>query len=151
MNMPLVKHGTNGHETAPKRRDLWQRFADDRLRWPFLFWPELGEVVRLEEFHENDTLVIRAELPGIDPDKDVEISVTDHVLRIEAERHEEEKTEGRRYTRREFRYGSFVSEVPLPAGATEEDVKATYNDGILEIRVPVPQVKAATKIAVTKS
>jgi HSP20 family protein len=96
---------------------------------------------------------VRAELAGIDPDKDVEITVKDGMLQITAERRVEEKTEDKGYTRHELRYGSFSRALPLPEGASESDIKATYKDGILEIRVPVTEPVAAaepTKIAVTK-
>jgi HSP20 family protein len=63
--------------------------------------------MRVEEFAEDGTLVVRADLPGIDPDKDVEISLRDHALTIEAERREEEKTEKRHDICSELRYGSF--------------------------------------------
>jgi HSP20 family protein len=72
-------------------------------------------------------------------------------LRVHAERREETKSEDKGSYRSEFRYGSFTRVVPLPAGATEKDVKATYKDGILEIRVPVDRAVAeATKIPVQR-
>lgn len=102
-------------------------------------------MLRVEEFKENGDLVIRAEMPGINPESDVEITVSDNMLRIKAERRQESKTEDKQGYRSEFRYGSFTRALTLPAGATEEDVKATYNDGILEVRVPVSEEKAAAK------
>lgn len=81
-------------------------------------------------------------MPGLDPDKDVEIDVTGQMLRIRAERRQESKTEDKGRYRSEFRYGSFSRAVPLPAGATDQDVKATYKDGILEVRVPIDHGKA---------
>lgn len=93
-------------------------------------------------------LVVRAELAGIDPDKDVEITVEGPMLRITAERREQEQSEGRDYVRKEFRYGSFTRTFPLPEGVTETDVKATYKDGILEVRVPLPQRAEAVKVPV---
>ena len=57
------------------------------------------ELIRVDEYQENGTLVVRAELPGIDPDKDVEITVSDGILRIEAERRQEAKTEEKGYVR----------------------------------------------------
>ncbi len=95
------------------------------------------EVIRVDELLDDGTLVIRAELPGVDPDKDVEISVADHMLCITAERRTEEREEDKGYVRRELRYGSFARTLPLPEGAAEDDVRATYTDGILEIRVPI--------------
>lgn len=103
-------------------------------------------MLRVEEFkEENGTLVVRAEMPGLDPEKDVEITVSDNMLRIKAERRQESKTEDKTGYRSEFRYGSFTRAIALPAGATEEDVKASYNDGILEVRVPVSEEKASAK------
>jgi HSP20 family protein len=60
---------------------------------PFARWPDMDAMIRGEEFHDDGTLVVRADLPGIDPAKDVELTVADGMLRIEAERREEEKKE----------------------------------------------------------
>lgn len=109
------------------------------------------DMIRVDEFHENGTLVVRAELPGIDPDKDVELTVTDGMLRIAAERREEEKTEEKGYLHHELRCGSFTRTLPLPEGISEADIKADYKDGILEIRVPAPEPAPATKIPIAKS
>lgn len=125
------------------------------MRRPFgLSWDWPGEdLIRVDEFREGNTQVIRAELPGIDPEKDVEITVADGMLRINAERRVEEKTQDNGYTRHEMRYGSFTRTLPLAEGATESDIRASYKDGILEIRVPVTEQIATsepTKIAVSK-
>jgi HSP20 family molecular chaperone IbpA len=90
-----------------------------------------GHMVRVEDYVEGDKYVVRAELPGIDPAKDVAVTLHKGVLTVTAERREEKKEEHRS----EFRYGSFTRAVSLPAGADEEDAKATYTDGILEIRI----------------
>lgn len=104
--------------------------------------------LRVEEFIDEGTLVVRAELPDIDPDKDVELSVANGVLHIRAHREEKtEKTEKDVY-RSEFRYGSYVRNVALPERVKDEDVTASYKDGILEIRAPM--AKAEEKPPVTK-
>jgi HSP20 family protein len=129
--------------------------------WFFEDWPELfrrawlnwwgGErFMRVEEYTEDGTLVVRADLPGIDPDKDVEITVSHHMVTIEAERKEEEKTEKRHYIRKELRYGSFSRDIPVPEGVSDADIKANYKDGILNVRIPYPEAKQAKKIAITK-
>jgi len=121
---------------------------------PVMFWPERGlDGMHVEEFTEEGTLVIRAELAGIDPDKDVEISVEGDMLHIGAERRAEERTEGRDYVRQELHYGSFHRDLPLPKGTSGDDVKAKYADGILEVRVsmPTPVIEAAKKVVVTKA
>jgi HSP20 family protein len=102
----------------------WEPFSfdwPDRWRRLFDFETERGGWLRVEEVHEDDTLVIRAELPGIDPDKDVEVSVTDGILHISARR--EERTEHKDKTRRsEFRYGEFSRDITLPAGVVKDSV-----------------------------
>jgi HSP20 family protein len=117
----------------------------------FPHWGEAGDLIRVEEYREDGTLVIHADLPGIDPDKDVELTVSGGMLHIEAERREEEKREEKGYVRREVRYGSLSRSLPLPEGVTEADVTATYKAGVLEIRVPEPKRETAKKIAISKS
>jgi HSP20 family protein len=108
--------------------------------------------MKVEEFRDGDTLVVRAEMPGIDPDNDVEITVANRMLHRRAERRSETKTEDKRGYRSEFRYGSFSRSVRLPAGAGEDDVKASYNDGILEVRIPVDDSSnGAKKIPITRT
>ena len=106
------------------------------------------QMMRVEAFEEDDQYVLRAEMPGIDPDKDVEIAVEGGVLTVRAERREEKKEGGRS----EFHYGTFTRSMTLPAGANVDDVKATYIDGILEIRIAVPEVKKpeAKRISIVK-
>lgn len=130
--------------------DEWMRMMPFR---PMLFprWREAGNLIPVEEFREDGTLVMRADLPGIDPDKDVEVTVSDGMLRIEAERHAEEKGEEKGYVRQELRYGSLSRSLALPVGVVEADVTATYKDGVLEVRVPVLKRETTAKIAVSRS
>jgi len=94
--------------------------------------------LQVEEFVEDGKAVIRVEMPGIDPDKDVEVKVADGVLHVKASREEREESKLPSGYRSEFRYGSFQRSIRLPEGVTESEVKATYKDGILEVRVPMP-------------
>jgi HSP20 family protein len=141
---------------TPRRLDLYRRFVDEWpevLRHPVLLWPEhRPERMRVEEFAEGGTFIVRVDLPGIDPEKDVEISLVGDMLHIDAERREEEKTEERDYVRREIHYGSFHRELPVPKGTSDADIEATYKDGILEVRVPMTKAEGepAKKIPVTK-
>jgi len=93
--------------------------------------------VRVEQFLDGDTLVVRAELPGIDPDTDVDLSVTDGQLHIKAKREEKAEHKSKTGYRSEFRYGSVTRSFALPPGVSEEDITASYNDGVLEVRAPV--------------
>ncbi len=128
--------------------DEWARMMPFRSV-PFARWPEADGMIHVEEFHDDGTLVVRADLPGIDPEKDLELTVADGMLHIEAERREEEKKEDKGYLRRELRYGSLSRTLPLPVGMTESDIKATYKAGILEIRIPEPKQEPARKIPIT--
>jgi HSP20 family molecular chaperone IbpA len=100
-----------------------------------------GRGFRVEEFLEDGTYVLRAELPGLDPAKEVEILVRDGVLTVNAERREERKESGRS----EFHYGAFTRSVLLPQGAQEDDISATYADGILIVRVGITPMQAGVR------
>ncbi len=140
----------------PQPLDIFSRFDKMFDEWmrssPFLHgmwdtpWPWFShDVIRVDEFREGSTLVIRAELPGIDPDQDVELTVSEGTLQIAAQRRLEERDEGRDYLRRELRYGSFSRTIPLPEGVTESDIAASYKDGVLEIRVKLPETVISMK------
>lgn len=104
--------------------------------------------IPVEDYVEEDTYVVRAEMPGIDPEKDVEVTVSEDLLTIRGERREEQKDRNRR----EFRYGSFERTVRLPRGTRAEDIKASYTDGVLELRIPVKaEEPAALRIPVQRS
>jgi HSP20 family protein len=96
--------------------------------------------IRVEEYVDDRTLVVRAEMPGVDPDKDIEVSVADGVLYIRAERQEKEGLSDKDLFRSEFRYGSFTRKVPLPDGVKDEDITASYKDGVLEVRTLLPEL-----------
>ncbi|HTZ26557.1 MAG TPA: Hsp20/alpha crystallin family protein [Streptosporangiaceae bacterium] len=130
--------------------DEWARMMPLRAV-RFAHWPDVDGMIRIEEFHDDGALVVRADLPGIDPEKDVELTVANGMLHIEAERREEEKKEDKGYLRQELRYGSLSRTLPLPEGVTESDIKAAYKAGILEIRIPEPRPEPAKKIPIAKS
>ena len=152
--------GLTRREPHGEAADVFSRFDRMFEEWarmmpfrPMLFprWREAEELIRVEELREDGTLVIRADLPGIDPDKDVELTVSGGILHIEAERRGEEKREEKGYVRRELRYGSLSRSLPLPEGATAADITATYKAGVLEIRIPEPAHEPAKKIAISKA
>lgn len=111
----------------------------DMLEWFDLGLPRgrrgtgLDGWVRVEDYVDEGAYVLRAELPGVDPDKDVTVEVQGDVLTIRGERREEKKDRHHQ----EFRYGSFRRSVTLPQGADTDQVQASYTDGVLEVRVPV--------------
>ncbi|HSE08100.1 MAG TPA: Hsp20/alpha crystallin family protein [Nocardioidaceae bacterium] len=108
----------------------------------------LAPYVRVEDFTEEGAYVLRAELPGIDPANDVEVSVENDMLTIRGERREESKEKNRS----EFHYGSFLRTVTLPKGADADKITASYNDGVLEVRVPTTaEVAPTVRIPIQRS
>jgi HSP20 family protein len=133
---------------APAEEHGWLDFLH-RPAWMQAF---TATPIRIEEEVDGDRVRVRAELPGIDPERDVEINVSGGMLQIRAERRERvsEEHEGRRHS--EFHYGSFARAISLPAGASADDVKATYHDGILEVVLPVDARQAeATRVPITRT
>jgi HSP20 family molecular chaperone IbpA len=93
--------------------------------------PYSGQSVRIEEGIEDGRYVVRAELPGTDPEKQVKFTFLKGSLTIEAERAEAAE----RLSRSEFCYGTFTRHVALPENASVEDTEVSHNNGILEIRL----------------
>ena len=96
-----------------------------------------GQVFRVEETTRDDCYVIRAQLPGLDPENDIEVTLDGRILTIRAERRQEDSGP----YRSEFRYGSLTRAVRLPARVDAADVTARYDKGVLEISIPVHAVK----------
>lgn len=123
--------------TTLQHRDNRRQFADllDWAEsWPSLFsLPATMRGVRIEEFTDNDKYVVRVELPGLDPAKDIKVEVANGVLTVAATRQQEEHDGARS----EFHYGSLTRRVMLPEGADETAVAAKYAAGILEVTVPI--------------
>jgi len=91
---------------------------------------------RVEEVAQENRYVIRADLPGLDPANDIEVSVDGRTLTIYAQRRQEDSGHGRT----EFRYGSVTRLVRLPARVDAADVTARYERGVLEVSVPAREV-----------
>ncbi|GID32309.1 Hsp20/alpha crystallin family protein [Paractinoplanes brasiliensis] len=119
---------------------LLPRLFGDMTDWLEVDFPRPLPAIRFEDRITDEQYLLRAELPGLDPEKDLQIAALHGVLTVKAERREEEKG----LNRSEFRYGSMQRSVRLPANADESKIKATYRNGILEIVVPLsaPQPEA---------
>jgi len=91
----------------------------------------------VEVYQQNNDLVVRADLPGLKKD-DVNIDVRDNDITISGERRQEQETEREGIYRSERSYGSFCRTIPLPEGTITDQAKATFKDGVLEVRMPAP-------------
>jgi len=101
----------------------------------------------LEAFVRDNKMHVRLEVPGIDPDADIDIEVSNGLLSISGERKHEETREGDGWYRREMSYGRFERNVALPEGTDASQLHASYDAGILDITVPLP-AKEKTKVKV---
>jgi HSP20 family protein len=90
-----------------------------------------SQTMRAEEGVQDNRFVVRAEMPGIDPEKQAEVTLSKGILTLHADRAEDMESPHRS----EFRYGAFQRRVILPANANEADVVATYDKGIIEVSV----------------
>jgi HSP20 family protein len=101
--------------------------------------------IRIEEYVDGDRHVIRADMPGVDPNKDIQLTVDGAVLHLRGERRAEKHDEHRT----ELRYGSFERLITLPRGTRPEDVTAEYTDGVLTVSMPSSSTEEARVIPVT--
>ena len=108
---------------------IWEEFSGPLIPRPAREIP----FIDLSETEEN--LIIKAEVPGINPE-DLDISIADDTLTIRGEMKQEIVSEGEDYHRTERRYGSFSRTLQLPCRVLMEDVEATYKKGILSIVLP---------------
>lgn len=100
--------------------------------------------IAIEEYAERDRYVLRADLPGVDPARELSVSVFDGQLKIHVER-----VDWHRHHGSEFRYGAFSRTVELPRRAAEDTLSATYERGVLQISVrvqPLPPISRSVPI-----
>jgi len=128
------------------------RMFDDpwNFKWPALLadTTTTAWLPRVDVLEQDHRLITRVDLPGVKKE-DVSVEVRDGELVLSGERKTEKKTQDQNLYRSECQYGSFYRAVPLPDGATADDVKATFANGVLEVSVPLPAVKPnGRKIAI---
>lgn len=138
----------------PARRHTASARFPDFFDWIDSPWSALlpfspGHTFRLEDSTEDGKYLVRAELPGVDPEKDVEVTVDSGILTIHTERRQETKEAHHS----EFKYGSLTRSVTLPEGADPDKITAKYDKGILEVSVPVsePVKPGGRRIAIEHS
>lgn len=136
---------------ALTRWDPFAEIADLRGRFDRML-DETGSGRRawmpaIDLVRDDGNLVLKADMPGIRPEE-VKIEVEDGVLTVSGEHDESTEEKGDNYLRRERRFGSFSRSVALPAGVDAGDIQATTHDGVLEVRIPLPQESKKATIEV---
>lgn len=128
--------------------DEFERMMDDFWRRPhpsfFSPFPSLlrslrGEALRgvpaVDVYEEKDDVVVKAEIPGLTK-SDVEVSLTGTTLTLSGEKKKEKEVKEEEYSYSERTYGKFSRTLSLPCEVKSENAKATFKDGILEVRIP---------------
>ncbi len=101
----------------------------------------------IEMFETDTEVVVKAALPNIDP-KQVEITVTNDAITLKGETKHEEEQKERNYYKQEIRYGTFLCTLPFLTEVRAAEAKATYKDGVLEVKVPKTEQAKATSVKV---
>lgn len=106
---------------------------------------EIGNWAPPVEVREREgNLVVSAELPGLNKE-DVKVEVTEEAVVIQGERRREFEEERHGIRHSERSYGAFYREIPLPPGAKADQAKAQFNNGLLEVTVPIPEAQRRTR------
>ena len=156
-------------EKETKAVTPWRPFMDltrwerdmDRIMEDFFgrrmrpWWPERWsrrEVMELEApavdlFEDKNDIVVKVELPGMEKEN-VEVKLTDHMLTIKGEKKKTEEVKEENYYRSERSYGSFIRTLELPTDVHADKVKASFKNGILEVRLPKTEEAKSKEIKV---
>lgn len=133
-------------------RDAVNRLFEESFVRPFGGWPlstrdGAANVLAVDMFETNDDVTVKASMPGVKPE-DVDITVTGNVLEIRGEtKQETEETRGD-YHYRERSYGTFQRSLTLPVDVKSDQVEATFEDGVLTLRMPKAEQAKARQIKI---
>ena len=138
----------------------WERDTDRMMDELFdrrvrSWWPERwfgGERLRVDVpavdmYEDKDDVVVKAELPGIEKDN-IEVNLADNTLTIKGVKKKQEETKNENYYRSERYYGSVMRSVELPRDVQADKVKASFKNGVLEIRMPKTEEAKTREIKV---
>lgn len=128
--------------------NMMDEFFGRRLRpWLPSIWPRGSEAEfvapSVDVYEEKDDIVVKAELPGMDKN-DIEVNISDSALTLKGEKKKEQKIEEKNYYRSERSYGAFLRTVELPKEVQADKIKASFKNGVLEVRLPKTE-EAKTK------
>ena len=121
-----------------------ERMMEDFMRRPFsmfpMMWPLTAKIEEtlspaIDVFEEDNAVVVKAELPGMKKE-DISVELSNGILKIKGEKKREEKVEKKNYYRTERSLGSFERRISLPAETQVDKAKASFKDGLLEIKIP---------------
>jgi HSP20 family protein len=118
------------------------------------WWPErwLGRETEVtapsvDVYEEKDDIIVKAELPGMDKN-DIEVNISDSQLTLKGEKKKEEKVEEENYYRCERSYGAFFRTLELPSTVQADKIKASFKNGVLEVRLPKTEEAKSKEIKI---
>ena len=134
----------------------WEPFAElaemrsrfDRLLGDLADGRDREWMPAVDMIRDDGRLIVRAEIPGFKPEE-IDITVDAGMLTISGRHEETSEEHEKEYVRRERRYGAFSRTMALPEGVDPKKIEATTNDGVLEIKVPLPEEAAAEPVTIT--
>jgi len=137
-----------------RMEDMFESFFRRPFGRPFLpslpkWFEEMEPSPSADIFEEGDDVVVKTELPGMEKDN-IDINLTDNTITISGEKKKEEKVEKKNYYHLERSYGSFSRSFSLPSEVQADKAKATFKNGLLEVRIPKTEEakKKAQKIKI---
>lgn len=146
MNTSLTKQPFGGlRRFRDEIDDLFEKFFPAEGFFPMT--DSGGFAPPMDVVEKKDIIVVKAELPGINPEE-IEISVTGDTLTVRGEKRHEKKEEGEGYLRRERIFGSFSRMITLPAHVKPDKCEASYESGVLAIRLQKAESSKSQKIKV---
>jgi HSP20 family protein len=136
------------------RWDPYGEFAEWRSRFERMFGdlsPDSGRkwMPAIDVERRDGTLIMRADMPGVKPEE-ISIEVEDEMLTISGKHEEATEEKDKHYLRRERRYGFFSRSIALPAGVDVHKISADTHEGVLEVKIPLPEeVTEQKKVTIT--
>ncbi len=126
--------------------DFWRRPLPSRWR-PERWWPGEVSMPALDVFEEKDDVVVKAELPGLGKE-DLQVQITGNTLTLKGEKKKKEEVKQEEYYYCERSHGSFTRNIELPCEVKSDQTKASFKDGVLEVRLPKTEESKKKSIAV---
>jgi HSP20 family protein len=129
-------------------RQAMDRLFEDSFVRPSRMWPEsrVGDVP-VDMYQTASDVVIRASLPGIDPEE-IDISITGDTVTIKGEHREEKEVKEENYFRKEHSYGAFSRTVPIPVAVQSDKAEAVFDKGMLTLTLPRSEKEKPKQIKV---
>src|SRR5690606_41725466 len=108
---------------------------------------EVAYIPPVEVFEEKDRYVVKADLPGVDPEQ-IEVTAEKGILTLRGERKAEKRESGDGYERIERVMGSFTRRFALPENVQADAIKAKFTHGVLEVSIPKQPEVAAKRVLI---